>query len=484
MSNRDELMAECIREGERVKTDSRSVAEGDIFIAIKGPNYDGHDFIPEVIKKGAGLVVLERPVAGQDENGASRVKFVDSTRDFLGDFARIFYGDPSSHLNMYGVTGTNGKTTTAFLMEKILANSGRRCGLVSTVYTGTGGEYVRSESTTPGVIELNRLLKEMVDRALDSASVEISSHALDQKRLSGIKLDAVVFTNITQEHLDYHVTIENYLEAKLKVFDLLKPSGTGIINVDDARLREAIPRLKGINILTFGIENKADITAKDIKTTFHGTEIKLDAGHFGAAKIRTSLIGRHNVYNILGVVGALRGSGISLEKIKEGVEKFESVPGRLEEVKSKAPFSIFVDYAHTPDALEKVLLSLKGVSRKKIICVFGCGGNRDRSKRPVMGGISARMCDMVFLTSDNPRGEDPMTILSEIEKGMPKGCNYSIISDRYKAILQAVRSAGEKDIILIAGKGHEDYQIIGAKRTFFDDREAARRALKETGYEV
>ncbi|MFH1877899.1 MAG: UDP-N-acetylmuramoyl-L-alanyl-D-glutamate--2,6-diaminopimelate ligase, partial [Candidatus Omnitrophota bacterium] len=310
----------------------------------------------------------------------------------------------------------------------------------------------------------------------------ISSHALHQKRVSGVMLDSAVFTNITPEHLDYHHDMGSYLKEKKKIFNNLKKGGIAVLNADDPRVAELKNEINCENIITFGINGTADVMAENISLKSHSTGFDMVSPVFGRLRINTGLIGIHNVYNILGAAGALADSGIKPEDMKNAVEQVRPVPGRLETVKSSASFRVFVDYAHTPDALENVLSCLRPLASGKLICVFGCGGDRDRTKRPLMGKIAADLCDSVILTNDNPRTEKPIDILREIEKGMAGEKSYSIIEDRETAIRQALLQADTGSIVLIAGKGHEDYQILGGKTVHFDDRETAVKILREMGY--
>ena len=466
-----------------IKIDSREVASGDISIAIKGTVCDGHDYIKEVLKKGASRVICQMLPEDLSEDEKSKVTRVENTRVALGEIAKEAFGDPSAVLKVHGVTGTNGKTTTVFLIDSILEASGHSSGLVSTVFTKVEGDIVeRSSMTTPDQLTLNRLLARMVSSGKEAASVEISSHALSQQRVWGIALDSAAFTNITPEHLDYHGDMETYFKDKSRIFDNLKEGGTAILNFDDPMVMSLRESIKASNVITFGRSKGADLRAEAINMSAAGTDIDIISDKFGNIKVKTELIGMHNVYNALAAAASLLGSGFTLEEIKKGLEKARRVPGRLERIESNAPFVTFVDYAHTPDALQNVLKCLRPMTKGRLVCVFGCGGDRDRTKRPVMGAIAGEICDSVILTSDNPRTEEASSILREIEKGMPNENNYSIISQRQEAIREALKAAGEGDIVLIAGKGHEDYQIIGKEKFHFDDKEVAQDVLRQLGY--
>jgi len=322
----------------------------------------------------------------------------------------------------------------------------------------------------------------MVSSGKKAAAIEVSSHALDQKRISGIKLDAAVFTNITPEHLDYHKDMLTYLRDKSKIFNYLKKDGVCILNVDDPMIIGTIGSINPASLITFGIKNPALVTAENISLSVRGSQFMLVVDGVGSVKIKSKLVGEHNVYNMLAAAAAVIRKGISLEMVARGLEELTSVPGRLEKIVSEAPFSVYVDYAHTPNALENVLMCLRSLTRGKLICVFGCGGDRDKTKRSVMGTISSENCDRVIITNDNPRTEDPESILKQIEKGIADGVDYSIISDRREAIKEAVKVAEKGDTVIIAGKGHEDYQIVGTSRTHFKDKEVVREALSDLGY--
>ncbi|MGB2601933.1 MAG: UDP-N-acetylmuramoyl-L-alanyl-D-glutamate--2,6-diaminopimelate ligase [Candidatus Omnitrophota bacterium] len=466
-----------------IKTDSRRVNSGDVFVAIKGTANDGHDYVAEALAKGAAFVLCNRDVQGLSETDRGRILFVKDTREALGDTASRVYGDPSGELKVYGVTGTNGKTSTIFLIDGILNKMGKPSGLISTVFTKTADDsIVRSSMTTPDVLSLNRLLSEMVAGWKQAAAVEVSSHALDQKRIWGVKLDSAVFTNITPEHLDYHRDMVTYLSDKSRIFEYLKPGGIGVLNRDDPMVIGLKDKIDLPHLVTFGLGEEADVRADNIILSAEGAEFDLVTKDIGTAHVKTPLIGRHNVYNILAAITALVNSGLNADDMARGIEYASPVPGRLEAIDSAAPFRTFVDYAHTPNALENVLGCLRCLARDRLICVFGCGGDRDKTKRPVMGQIAADICDMVIITSDNPRTEDPMDIISDIEKGVLNKSNYSIMGQRQDAIREALGTAKDGDIVVIAGKGHEDYQIIGDRVTHFDDREVAREVLKELGY--
>ncbi len=480
----DRLMEKGLLSGANVRTDSRQVRRGDVFVAVKGAEQDGHGYIKEAFGKGASYVLCQRRVDGLAGDEVERTVVVPDTREAIAKIAKKVFDDPSGSLMVYGVTGTNGKTTTVFLIDGILNNAGRPSGLVSTVFAKTSGkDLVRSTMTTPDAISLNRMLAEMVKNGKKAAVIEMSSHALDQKRTWGIMLESAVFTNITPEHLDYHGDMATYLIDKSKIFNNLKPGGAPVLNADDPMVAGIMETMKFSRVVTFGIKEKdADVRAEGVELSSEGTGFDLVVSGEGSVHIRTVFIGEHNIYNMLAASAALLNDGIGLDGIKLGLEAARPVPGRLDAVASAAPFRVFVDYAHTPNALENVLRCTRFLAKNRLICVFGCGGDRDRTKRPVMGKIAADICDRVILTSDNPRTEDPGSILRQIEKGVLNKSNYSIIPQRREAIREALKAAKDGDIVVIAGKGHEDYQIVGDKVLHFDDKEVAGEILRDMGY--
>lgn len=477
----DNLIIDGALSSVNVKMDSRTVNAGDIFIAAKGVVNDGHDHILDVLKKNPSLIICEHSPDNLKQSDADRILKVGNSIDVMGYIARGIYNDPSSKLEAYGVTGTNGKTTTVFLINDILTKAKRKCGFISTVFTKTD-QYCskKSNMTTPGVFDVYNLLDQMVIKGNDVAIIEISSHALNQERVWGVNLNAAVFTNITPEHMDYHKNMDAYFSDKAKILNLLQEDGRAILNVDDPFITKLVAKNHSFKCVTFGIDNDADISANDIRMSTSGTKFVLKLRKNISVDVETSLIGRHNVYNILAAVGAVIDGEVSLDSILSAIKHAKAPPGRLEPVISNDPFSIFVDYAHTPNALENVLSCLKQLTKRDLICVFGCGGDRDRTKRPVMGKIAADLCDKIIVTSDNPRSELPMNIISEIEKGIPDTNTYSVIEDRETAIQEAIKIAHPDDIIIIAGKGHEDYQILREKTIHFDDKEVALNALKKS----
>lgn len=463
------------------KADSRRVKPGDIFFAVKGSGKDGHEYIGEVLAKGARAVVCEYIPEDLDSGYSDRINTVNDVRSLFGEAVSLFYNDPSSRLEVFGITGTNGKTTTVFLIDQILTSAGKDAGFISTVFTKVRGtEFMRSSMTTPDVSSVYKSLSDMISSGKTSAVVEVSSHALSQRRLWGIGLDSAIFTNITPEHLDYHLTMESYLADKLKIFDLLKPGGVAVVNADDARVHESALKLNAVKVVTFGLDSPADIAAQNIKMTSTSTEFDIAFEGEKTIRITSSLIGRHNVSNMLAASAAAYSRGIAPEVIAKALSEAIPVPGRLELVSPEGgSFSVFVDYAHTPDALNNILECLKPLTKGRLVSVFGCGGDRDRSKRSVMGAIGSKFSSEVILTNDNPRTEDPRSILREIEGGIAKGYSYRVIPDREEAISTAINEASTGDVVLVAGKGHEDYQIIGDRKIHFDDKEVIRKVFAD-----
>jgi UDP-N-acetylmuramoyl-L-alanyl-D-glutamate--2,6-diaminopimelate ligase len=465
-----------------ITDDSRTISAGSLFVAVKGERVDGHQFIPAAVSGGAGGVVAQYPI----ETGAVPFVHVEDSRRALGFLGSRFHGDPSSRLRMVGVTGTNGKTTTTYVCKAFLEAVGTRVGVIGTVAYQIGETLIPAAHTTPGALELQELLAEMVTHGCTTAIMEVSSHALAQDRTSGCEYDVAVFSNLTQDHLDFHGTMEAYFQAKLRLFTGLtgghKGNKRAIINVDDSyglRIVERSP----VPVWTYGIKAKADLRAEDVRLSLQGT-VFTAVTPLGNLRIESHLVGEHNVYNLLAAIGVALHEGATLDQIRQAVNQVTNVPGRFERVMAGQPFTVVVDYAHTEDALNRLLTAAAAVKTGRIITVFGCGGDRDRGKRPKMGEAAVRSSDVVILTSDNPRTEDPSAILEQVEQGVVKALrqrphvHYRKIADRREAIETAVREAQGADIVLIAGKGHEDYQIIGTTKYHFDDREVARNAIE------
>lgn len=458
---------------------SKNVKPGDIFVAVRGYAENGRKYIHDAAAKGAVVIIAD------DEFDAPKdVKkiLVSDTRAALPVIADNFYGHPSQRLKVVGVTGTNGKTTITYIMESIIRAAGEGAGIIGTIGYRLKGRVLPAMNTTPGAIDLQSMLAEISSSGLKYAVMEVSSHSLDQRRVESVLLDVAIFTNITSEHLDYHKTIDEYFNVKAKIFDRLKEKGSAVLNFDDDRVASLkIP--PGKNVISYAVNKKAFVTAKDIKLSLNESMFTICTPD-NRIGIRTGLVGMHNVSNILAAASAALALGFNLDAVKKGVEAVYSVPGRLEPVCAGQPYTVFVDYAHTEDALYKILNLLKEVARNRIITVFGCGGDRDRTKRPLMGKVACRFSDRVIITSDNPRFEDPGAIISQIEEGVKHGfSNYDIVLDRRRAIEMALNLAQGGDIVLIAGKGHENYQIIKDKMFPFDDRQTAMEILRTRGYE-
>jgi len=472
--------------------------EGSVFVAIPGLKFDGHDFIGKAIERGAKYIVHEKDL--QFPPSVTGVRVAGSRRT-LGILAKNYFGDPSANLAVIAVVGTNGKTTITYLLESILKAAGFKCGVLGTVNYRFNDQVYPAPNTTPESYEMQKILRRMVDDGVTHVIAEVSSHAIDLKRVDDCDFDLGIFTNLTRDHLDYHQTMENYFQAKKRFFsEVLPKSGKAhrqkmVINNDDPwgqRILAEVP----LAALTYGIEGDCSVKATNFELSLAG----ISAGINAAGKsfsISSPLIGKFNLYNILAAVSAASILDIPQPVIESGIKNMSCVPGRLESVASKSGLHVFVDYAHTDDALRRVLQNLTALKKKRIITVFGCGGNRDRGKRPLMGEAAVSYSDLTIVTSDNPRLEDPLEIIREIETGIDQqkiqkidssnpaaaGAvqSYTVIPDREKAIEAAIEAASPGDIILIAGKGHEDYQIIGATKIPFDDRQTAAHALQMKG---
>jgi len=466
-----------------ITCNSKEVSSGYLFIAIKGTRVNASAFIPEAVKRGALAIVAEDEPAlqGLIKEYKGRLDFikVKDARHAAALLAAEFYSRPSASMHVAGITGTNGKTTASYLIEAIVKESGGSPGVIGTVNYRFKGKATPALNTTPGPVELQALLAEMRKGGVTHVAMEVSSHALDQERVGEIDFKSAVFTNLTQDHLDYHSTQEDYFLAKSRLFKGLKPSSFCIINIDDPFGRRLLSLTKAEKA-TYAIDAEADFSAEGIKFDMQHTQFILRSGS-GNTPLKSRLIGRHNVYNTLAAAAWGIKAGIPLEAVKKAMEKFSSVPGRLERIDSRAGFFVFVDYAHTEDALKNVLTTLRELKPKRIITLFGCGGERDKGKRPKMGRVVSELSDYSVVTSDNPRSEDPRQIIKEIIKGIKKD-NYCVIEDRKSAVQKAISLAEAGDIVLLAGKGHEDYQVLKSGRVHFDDREVARECLASLKY--
>jgi UDP-N-acetylmuramoyl-L-alanyl-D-glutamate--2,6-diaminopimelate ligase len=463
--------------------DSRTVKAGSLFVAVKGERVDGHAFLDRVVAAGAAAVVVERDAA---VGSIASVRVQDS-REALGILGSRFYRDPSATLRMIGVTGTNGKTTTTYIVKTLLEAASRQVGLIGTVVYLIGKASIPASHTTPGALELQRLFARMVEARLDTVVMEVSSHALALDRTTGSEFDVAVFTNLTQDHLDFHADMESYFQAKRTLFEELgqagfsKPSKRAIVNVDDpwgVRIVEACT----VPVWTYGLRHQADLRAEDVMLSATGTTFTLRSP-LGSCAIQSRLVGEHNVYNLLAAIGVVLHEGLTLDQVRSAVGAVTNVPGRFELVEAGQDFTVVVDYAHTEDALVRLLTAAQALRTGRIITVFGCGGDRDRTKRPKMGRAAVQYSDVVVLTSDNPRTEDPAAILRDVEVGVKEALSdrsqvrYRMIADRRAAIEAAIHEAKAGDMVLIAGKGHEDYQILGATKHHFDDREVVRETI-------
>ncbi len=456
---------------------SKQVRVGDLFVAIDGATTDGHAFIGEAIRRGAAAVVAHRlPDSDQMTNRAGcPCVVVRDTKEALASIAARFYGHPSRKLRLIGVTGTNGKTTTTYLLKTILQAAGYPTGLLGTIVYQIGGREVPSTNTTPGPLELQRYFAQMVAQGLQWCAMEVSSHALAQGRIAGPEFEAAIFCNLGSDHLDYHKTPEAYAAAKRRLFEYLRPGGQAIINGDDAYGRMLAETIPNRAVVTYAIERPAKVSIKQVVCTWQGTSLVLDTP-WGVVPVTTPLLGRHNVWNLAAASTTLLALGVAPQAIREGLATAEHVPGRLERVPNDLGLNVVVDYAHTADALRLVLLSLRELTRGRVIVVFGCGGNRDQTKRPVMGKIASLLADHVVLTSDNPRGEDPLAIIDQIKMGFPEDFHqYEVVPDREHAITAALTAARKDDTILIAGKGHEAYQVFQHISVPFSDRDVIER---------
>jgi UDP-N-acetylmuramoyl-L-alanyl-D-glutamate--2,6-diaminopimelate ligase len=454
-----------------ITADSRQVREGFVFVAVAGTQTDGADYAKQAVEKGARLVVSHRPI-----DGVSAVVVVEQANLALAKLAWTFYGiddlQSQGKLTIYGVTGTNGKTTFCYLFQYLANKLGRRCARFGTVEYDLLTEKVEASHTTPDTMQLASLIRRACDNGADSIVMEVSSHALDQGRAAGLIFSHGAFTNLTGDHLDYHKTMENYLAAKLILFKSLPANGSSVVNADDPSAMKVLDASKTRHI-TYGIENpKASLVARDLKMTSAGTTGVFE---FEGKKLNfhSPFIGKHNVSNVLAAVGMGLGAGFDFKAMVDLIPTMSGAPGRLERVPNRCGFEVFVDYAHTDDGLVNVLSSLKPLVTNKLIVVFGCGGDRDRTKRPRMAKVAQNYGDVVIVTSDNPRTENPDAIIEEIMTGFTPEFRprVRVEADRTKAIGLAVELASAGDIILLAGKGHETYQIIGKEKIHFDDRE-------------
>lgn len=465
-----------------VTSDSRSVEGGSLFVAIRGGSVDGRRFIGPAVEAGAVAVLSESPRETGDPTRVPWIQVADA-RAALSALAAALAGDPSQELKLIGVTGTNGKTTTVFLCHHLMQREWHRAGLLGTVRIDDGEERVEASHTTPDAVALQGIVRRMADHGCRGAALEVSSHGIDQKRVADLAFDALVFTNLTQDHLDYHGTMEAYAEAKMSWFEAAadRPQGkkpVAVVNIDDAKGAELAERLDGrMPVTRYGFSLASDLRAIDFRQNARGLEFKLEAKG-KSYLVRAPLIGRFNVFNILAAIGAARAAGIPMRSVIASLAESPQVPGRMENCGTRDGVTVFVDYAHTPDALEHACKTLKELDPRRLLTVFGCGGDRDRGKRPQMAKAAAMHSDACIITSDNPRSEDPEAIIRAIEGGMGNA-RYRSVTDRAEAIRIAIHAAARGDIVLIAGKGHETYQQFADRTIDFDDRKQAKIALAE-----
>ncbi|MFC7681554.1 UDP-N-acetylmuramoyl-L-alanyl-D-glutamate--2,6-diaminopimelate ligase [Paenibacillus sp. GCM10028914] len=466
-----------------LQVDSRQVMTGDLFICLPGHTVDGHDYAREAETKGASALVVNRRL----DTDLPQV-IVKDCRFAMAILADKFYGHPSQRMTIIGVTGTNGKTTTTYLIDKIMSDFGLKTGLIGTIQMKVDGKKLPMSGTTPEALELQKSLSAMVQAGTQLCIMEVSSHALEQGRVKGTDFRTAVFTNLTQDHLDYHNSVEEYQSAKGLFFSRLgnafakdsKERKYAILNADD---KASVPfaKLTAAEVITYGINEKADVRASNITITAQGTSFHVDTFR-GSTEISLKMIGKFNVYNTMAAIAAALIEKVPLQDIKKSLESIPGVEGRVEAVDAGQPYAVIVDYAHTPDGLDNVLRTVKEFAQRRILTVFGCGGDRDRTKRPIMGKIAAELSDIVLITSDNPRSENPELILKDIEaglqeEGVSEEC-YHLIVDRRQAIKKAIEMASPGDVVLIAGKGHETYQLIAGKVYDFDDRIVAKEAIR------
>jgi UDP-N-acetylmuramoyl-L-alanyl-D-glutamate--2,6-diaminopimelate ligase len=457
--------------------DSRQVEAGALFVALSGLNASGADFAGEAIARGAVAVVAERPPAAGDVPWVT----VTDARAALAKLAAKFHGYPSRSLCVVGITGTNGKTTTAYLLKAIFEAAGQKCGLLGTVIYSIGDEEIPASRTTPEAPDVQRMFSRMVDRGCAACVIEASSHALDLRRVDETEFGAAVFTNLTRDHLDYHETMESYFSAKRRLFDMLPAGAPAVINMDDPR--GEVLRKTARRPVTYAINKPADVSPGPLSLTIEGLEFDVRTPH-GLVHVKSRLVGRPNVSNILAAVATATALDLPTAAIERGLASLSGVPGRFEVVSERGDddITVVVDYAHTDDALKNLLETARPLAPRRVITVFGCGGDRDRTKRPLMGAVAARLSDVVVVTSDNPRGEDPARIIEEIKRGVPPtserdAASVFTIVDRAEAIQFAIKHAEAGDLVLLAGKGHEKSQTIAGRELAFDDSAIAREAL-------
>ncbi len=466
-----------------LECDSRKVLPGTCYVALSGTKVDAHQFIPEAIRRGACAIVAESPVSQEARDKNIPWVEVKNTRLAISLLGGAWNNHPSRHMCMIGVTGTNGKTTTTYIIHALMKKAWMRAGLIGTIAYDNGDSITPSTHTTPGPLELQGLLKQMATNGCQGVSMEVSSHALDQERTMGINFNVAVFTNLTQDHLDYHRTMGNYFQAKVKLFEQLskttknRQKPVAVINIDDPWGRKLVELFSNrLTIKTYGSSLGADFRMSVHHVNFKGSEYELN--YKGKSYlVRVPLIGKFNMYNSLAALAAVISAGMPVRDAIANLQTVPQVPGRLELFSHPCGSQVYIDYAHTPDALENVCKTLKEICSRRLITVFGCGGDRDKGKRPLMGEIAARYSDACIVTTDNPRNEEPLSIINDITQGMPEG-RFAVIPDRARAIAYAIEESRLGDIVLIAGKGHENYQELASGKINYSDAREVRRNLR------
>ncbi|GAB6170362.1 UDP-N-acetylmuramoyl-L-alanyl-D-glutamate--2,6-diaminopimelate ligase [Clostridium carnis] len=461
------------KEINHLQYDSRKILKGDMFVCLKGFEVDGHDYAKKAIELGATVILCERDINIENDGTLTIIK-VNEGRKALATMSANYYGHPTKKLKLLGVTGTNGKTTTVYILKSILEKAGKKVGLVGTIANYIGNEKIKSERTTPESLELQKLFSDMVNHGCEYCVMEVSSHSLELDRVYGCHFETGIFTNLTRDHLDFHKSFDNYYNAKFKLFER---SDIAIINVDDNygyKVLKDVENLNSKKVITYSINNESNIKASDLKLKDKDIHFKVNGEEFNSI-----LPGEYNVYNALGAISAMRALGINEDFIKAGLMDVV-VPGRCERVgyKYDIPYDVIIDFAHTPDGLKNILETLRGFTKNRLIAVYGCGGDRDKVKRAELGRIGTELADLAIITSDNPRNEDPMAIIKEIVYGITK-TNYLAIENRIEAIKLALNMAEEGDVVVLAGKGHENYQITNEGVIHFDEREIVDEILRK-----
>ncbi len=454
--------------------DSRKLSPGSLFVAIRGLQEDGHRYISQAIERGAAAVVVDR----DEIHGSVTTIQVEDSRKALALLSARWFDYPARKLRLVGITGTDGKTTTAYLIHAILREAGFETGLIGTVITRIGRDDRPSFYTTPESLELNQTLAEMVARKADLAVMEVSSHALAMDRVFGIPFQLAVFTNLSRDHLDFHGDFEHYRDAKALLFERLAgPQARAVINLDDPSASFFMDKT-AVAVMTYSAKTGADVFLKDVRLTMEGTDIEVQTPS-GLLQMHTQLLGRYNVFNTLAAVAAGVALDLEPEMIRRGLEGIEGVDGRFETITIPGGYTVIVDYAHTPQALQRLLSAVREMSPRRVLLVFGCGGDRDRGKRPEMADVASQMADMVLLTTDNPRSEDPLAILREVQRGILPGTDHQVVPDRREAIRRGLQLAGPGEVLVVAGRGHERYQVVGSERRPFHDRQVILEELEQ-----